>query len=129
MMRHSIADLRFHIFAPRTNRKDSQKDWNGLRSALLCGNEHLSALDAHAMETYSLTSKARPRLQSEQETRLYDAIKELGGGPLTLYQIVKQCEFRRYGTLLRKEAPISSSVSFHLRNWLRRGIVEKERNG
>lgn len=49
------------------------------------------------MDTYSLISKARPRLGDGQETRLYDVMEELGGGPVTLDQIVKQCEYRRVG--------------------------------
>lgn len=74
------------------------------------------------MGTYSLTSKARPKLQGGQETRLYDVMEELGGGPLTLDQIVKQCEYRRYGALL-KTATVRDSVAWHLRGWLKRGIV------
>lgn len=78
------------------------------------------------METYTLTSKKRPHLLGKQQIRLYTVMEDLGGGPVTLYQIVKQCEFRRYETLLRTEASISSSVLFHLRNWMERGIVEKQ---
>jgi hypothetical protein len=76
------------------------------------------------MDTYALTSKARPRLQGGQETRLYDVMEELGGGHLTLDQIVKQCEYRRYASLLKTEPSISNSVTWHLRRWLRRGIVK-----
>lgn len=75
------------------------------------------------MGTYTLTSKARPRLQEGQEARLYDVMEELGGGPLTLDQIVKQCEYRRYGGLLKTEPSIRNSVDWHLRRWLKRGIV------
>ena len=75
------------------------------------------------MHTYTLASKARPRLQDGQESRLYDVIEELGGGPLTLDQIVTQCEYRRYGALLKTEPSISNSVAWHLRGWLKRGIV------
>jgi hypothetical protein len=73
--------------------------------------------------TFTLMSKARPRLQDGQETRLYDVIEELGGGPVTLEQIVKRCEYRRYGSLLKTEPSIQSSVRWHFRKWLRRGIV------
>jgi hypothetical protein len=71
------------------------------------------------MDPYSLTSKARPRLGDGQATRLYDVMEELGGGPVTLDQIVKLCEYRRYGSLLRTEPSIRSSVEWHLRNWLK----------
>jgi hypothetical protein len=77
------------------------------------------------MDTYTLTSKARPRLGDGQETRLYDVMEELGDGPVTLDQIVKQCEYRRYGSLLKTEPSIRNSVEWHLRNWLKRGIVKK----
>jgi hypothetical protein len=77
-----------------------------------------------SMDTYTLTSKARPRLQDGQETRLYDVMEELGGGPLTLEKIVKQCEYRRYASLLKTEPSIEKSVTYHLRNWLDRGIVK-----
>ena len=76
------------------------------------------------MDTYTLTSKARPRLQDGQETRLYDVMEELGGGPVTLPQIVKQCEYRRYASLLKTET-IENSIAWHLRNWLKRGIITK----
>jgi hypothetical protein len=76
--------------------------------------------------TYTLTSKARPRLQDGQESRLYDVMDELGGGPVTLDQIVKQCEHRRYGALLKTEPSIRNSVEWHLRNWLKRGIIVKQ---
>lgn len=77
------------------------------------------------METYTLKSKARPStLRGGQETRLYDVMEELGGGPVTFEQIVKQCEYRRYGTLLKTETT-PNSVAWHLRNWVRDGIVEK----
>lgn len=75
------------------------------------------------MDSYTLTSKARPRLQDGQETRLYDVMEELGGGPVTLTQIVKQCEYRRYASLLKTEPSVEDSVAYHLRNWLKRGIV------
>jgi len=77
------------------------------------------------METYKLTSKARPRLQEGQETRLYDVMEELGGGPLILEQVVKQCEYRKYAFLLKTEPSIHNSVVWHLRRWLKRGIVVK----
>jgi hypothetical protein len=76
------------------------------------------------MDTYTLTSKARPRLGDGQETRLYDVMEELGGGPVTLDQIVKQCEYRRYRSLLKTEPSVENSVRYHLRNWLKRGIVK-----
>lgn len=76
------------------------------------------------MDTYRLTSKARPRLQDGQETRLYDAMEDLGGGPATLEQIIKQCKHRRYESLLKTET-IEKSVEWHLGNWLKRGIVTK----
>jgi hypothetical protein len=77
------------------------------------------------MGIYTLTSKARPRLQDGQESRLYEVMEELGGGPLTLDQIVRQCEYRRYGALLKTEPSIRNSVAWHLRRWLKRGIVEQ----
>jgi len=77
------------------------------------------------MDSYTLISKARPRLGDGQETRLYDVMEELGDGPVTLDQIVKQCEYRRYGSLLKTELSIRNSVEWHLRNWLKRGIVKK----
>jgi len=52
-------------------------------------------------------------------------MEELGDGPVSLDQIVKQCEYRRYGALLRAEPSIRHSVEYHLRNWLKRGIVKK----
>jgi hypothetical protein len=77
------------------------------------------------METYTLKSKARPStLRDGQETRLYDVMEELGGDSLTLEAIVKQCEYRRYGALLKTET-IPNSVSWHLRRWLKDGIVQK----
>lgn len=76
------------------------------------------------MDTYTLASKARPRLQEGQETRLYDAMENLNGGPATLEQIVKQCKYRRYESLLKTET-IENSIAWHLRNWLKRGIVIK----
>lgn len=77
------------------------------------------------MDIYTLASKARPRLQAGQETRLYDVMEELGSGPVTLEQIVKKCEYRRYASLLKTEPSIQNSVTHHLRNWLKRGIVTK----
>ena len=78
------------------------------------------------MDTFMLTSKARPRLQDGQETRLYDVMEELGGGPATLDQIVKQCEYRRYASLLKTEPSVRNSVTWHLRRWLKWGIVTVE---
>ena len=77
------------------------------------------------MDTYTLTSKGRPKLGEGQETRLYDVMEELGYGPITLEQIVQRCEYRHYGSLLRTEPSIRNSVKFHLRNWLERGIVKE----
>ena len=77
------------------------------------------------MDTYKLKSQARSRLQDGQETRLYDVMEELGGGPMTLDQIVKQCKYRRYGALLKSEPSIGNSVMWHLRRWIKRGIVEQ----
>lgn len=77
------------------------------------------------METYTLTSKAREGLRDGQETRLRDVIKELGGGPVTLDQILKQCEYRRYAALLKTEPSVANSVQWHLRSWVKRGIIEK----
>ena len=77
------------------------------------------------MDTYTLTSKARPRLGDGQETRLYDVMEELEGGPVSLDQIVKQCKYRRYASLLKTEPSIRNSVEYHLRNWVKRGIVKK----
>lgn len=75
------------------------------------------------MDAYALTSKARPStLRDGQETRLYDVMEELGGGPLTFEAIVKQCEYRRYQT---KTETVSNSVAWHLRRWLKDGIVQK----
>jgi hypothetical protein len=77
------------------------------------------------MTSYTLTSKARPRLGDGQETRLYDVMEELGDGAVSVDQIVKQCEYRRYGSLLKTEPSIRNSVEWHLRNWVKRGIVKK----
>jgi hypothetical protein len=77
------------------------------------------------MNTYTLTSKARPRLGDGQETRLYEVMEELGDGPVSLDQIVKQCEYRRYASLLKTEPSVRNSVEWHLRNWVKRGIVKK----
>ena len=33
----------------------------------------------------------------------YDVTEELGGCPVTLDEIVRQCEYRRYGSLLKAE--------------------------
>jgi hypothetical protein len=79
-----------------------------------------------SMDTFTLTSKARPPLQDGQETRLYDVMEELGGGPATLDQIVKQCEYRRYASLLKTEPSVHNSVTWHLRRSLKRGIVKVE---
>lgn len=76
------------------------------------------------MDTYELTSKAQPRLQDGQETRLYQAMDDLGGGPATFDQIIKQCEYRRYRSLLKTET-IENSVAWHLRRWIEREIVKK----
>jgi hypothetical protein len=73
-------------------------------------------------ETFTLISKARPRLQDGQESRLYDAMEDLSGGPATFEQIIKQCKYRRYESLLKTET-IENSVAWHLRNWTKRGIV------
>ena len=75
------------------------------------------------MDAYTLTSKATPRLQDGQETRLYEVMEELGGGPVTLDQIEKKCEYRRYGALFKTETSIRKSLEYHLRDWLKRGIV------
>jgi hypothetical protein len=76
------------------------------------------------METYKLTSKGRPAtLGDGQATRLYDVMEELGGGPLTLEQIVEKCEYRKYAALLEKETSVSRSVKFHLNRWRREGYV------
>ena len=80
------------------------------------------------MDSYRLTSMARPRLQDGQETRLYEVLEELGDGPHTLDQIVSQCEYRRYGSLLKTEPSIRSSVLWHLRKWTKRGIVIQSSN-
>jgi hypothetical protein len=77
------------------------------------------------MDTYTLTSKARPRLGDGQETRLYDVMEELSDGPVSLDQIVKQCEYRRYASLLKTEPSVRNSVEWHLRSWVKRGIVKK----
>jgi hypothetical protein len=79
-----------------------------------------------AMDIYTLTSPGgRPsQLQGGQETRLYDAMEDLGGGPVSLDQIIKQCKYRRYESLLKTET-IENSIAWHLRHWVRRGIVEK----
>ena len=77
------------------------------------------------MDTYTLTSKARPRLGDGQETRLYEVMEELGDGPVSLDQIVKQCEYRRYASLLKTEPSVRNSVEWHLLNWVKRGIVKK----
>jgi len=77
------------------------------------------------MDNYTLTSKGRPRLGDGQETRIYDVMEELGHGPVTSDQIVKQCEYRRYGSLLQTEPSIRNSVEWHLRNWLKRGIAQR----
>ncbi len=75
------------------------------------------------MDSYTLGSKARPRLQEGQESRLYDVMEELGGGPITLDQIVKQCEYRKYASLLKTEPSVRKSVAWHLRRWVKSGIV------
>jgi hypothetical protein len=77
------------------------------------------------MDTYTLTSKARPKLGDGQETRLYDVMEELGDAALSLDQIVKQCEYRRYASLLKTEPSVRNSVEWHLRNWVKRGIVKR----
>jgi hypothetical protein len=77
------------------------------------------------MGIYKLISQARPRLRDGQETRLYDVLEELGVGPVTLDQIVKQCEYRRYAALLKTEPSVRNSVEYHLRSWTNRGIVER----
>jgi hypothetical protein len=77
------------------------------------------------MDTYTLTSKARPRLGDGQETRLYDVMEEFSDGPVSLDQIVKQCEYRRYASLLKTEPSVRNSVEWHLRSWVKRGIVKK----
>jgi len=75
------------------------------------------------MDTYTLKAKARPStLRNGQETRFYDVMEELGGGPVTLEQIVKRCEYRRYQS---KTETVANSVAWHLRNWVRDGIVQK----
>ncbi|MCU1224622.1 MAG: hypothetical protein JWQ42_2715 [Edaphobacter sp.] len=77
------------------------------------------------MDIYTLTSKARPTLGDGQETRLYDVMEEFSDGPVSLDQIVKQCEYRRYASLLKTEPSVRNSVEWHLRNWVKRGIVKK----
>jgi hypothetical protein len=58
------------------------------------------------MDTYTLTSKARPRLGDGQKTRLYDVMEEFSDGPVSLDLIVKQCEYRRYASLLKTEPSV-----------------------
>jgi hypothetical protein len=77
------------------------------------------------MGTYILASKARPKLMRGQETRLYDVMEGLGGGPLTLAQIVRQCENLSYASLLRTETSVENSVKYHLRRWSKRDLVKK----
>ena len=78
------------------------------------------------METYTLTSKARPRVGLGQATCLYGVMEELGGGPVTLDQIVEKCEYRRYASLLKTEPSVRASVEYHLKNWLKDGVVKKD---
>jgi hypothetical protein len=78
------------------------------------------------METYTLTSKARPRVGLGQATCLYSVMEELGGGPATLDQIVEKCEYRGYASLLRTEPSVRASVEYHLKNWLKDGILKKD---
>jgi hypothetical protein len=78
------------------------------------------------METYTLTSKARPRVGLGQATCLYSVMEELGGGPVTLDQNVEKCEYRRYASLLRTEPSVRASVEYHLKNWLKDVIVKKD---
>jgi hypothetical protein len=53
-------------------------------------------------------------------------MEELGGGPVTLDQIVEKCEYRGYASLLRAEPSVRASVEYHLKNWLKDGIVKKD---
>lgn len=78
-----------------------------------------------SMDTYTLTSKAKPRLSEGQAECLYKVMEDLNGGPATLEQIVEQCECRRFRSLLKTEPSVEASVKYHLRNWLKSGIVTK----
>ena len=79
------------------------------------------------MNTYKLTSKAKPKLTEKggdtQAERLYQVMLELGEEPVTLAQIVKQCEYRRYQSLLKTEPSIEASIVYHLKRWVKAGIV------
>jgi hypothetical protein len=76
------------------------------------------------METYTLTSKGKPAtLGDGQASRLYDVMEELGGGPVSLQQIVEKSEYRRYAALLKTEMSVSRSVKYHLNRWRREGYV------
>ncbi len=78
------------------------------------------------MDKYTLTSKAWPRLGGGQASLLYAVMEELGGGPVTLDQIVAKCEYRRYASLLKTEPSIRAAVSYHLNRWLKEGYVKKD---
>lgn len=77
------------------------------------------------MDTYTLASKAKPRLSEGQAECLYKAMEDLNGGPATLADIVEKCEYRRYRSLLKTEPSVEASVKYHIHNWLKRGIVTK----
>jgi hypothetical protein len=71
----------------------------------------------------SLVSEAKPRLRDRdgdnQEVRLWEALKELGGKRLTLDEIVKQCAYRRFQT----NVPLRNSAIWHLK-----ALATPERN-
>jgi len=56
-------------------------------------------------------------------------MEELRGGPVTLDEIVKQCEYRRYGALFKTETSVQTSVIYHLKRWIKLGVVEQSSIG
>jgi hypothetical protein len=108
----------------------TMRSWPGCTGSVRRRRWRVRAVPSRAtiradMETYTLTSKARPRVGLGQATCLYSVMEELGGGPATLDQIVEKCEYRGYASLLRTEPSVRASVKYHLKNWLNDGIVKK----
>lgn len=93
------------------------------------------SLTITSMETYSLVYQSRPRIKEGQQTILYLAFESLGRGPLTLDQLAKECEARRYRSTFKSnesiagpfELQVHTSIRYHLKDWVERGIVRRNK--
>jgi repressor of nif and glnA expression len=78
------------------------------------------------MTTYTLVRWSRPTISEGQGHILYLAFTALGGGPLTLDQLAKECESRGYKATFKTEDNVARSVRYHLNKWIELGLVKEE---